>query len=128
MIHRALAKRPEDRFTSAADFASAMQHVLQGAGQLPAHLTTTDLSQLPTGQFSQAQAAEALRAGPQSPAASSGAASGSKSSSPTRPEQAASASVRRPQRASVGLLIGVALAFLLLGVGLAVGLMKFVVK
>jgi hypothetical protein len=36
--------------------------------------------------------------------------------------------LRAPPKASVGLLVGVALAFLLLGVGLAVGLMKLVVK
>src|SRR4029077_7347491 len=34
VIDRALAKRPEERFATAADFASAMQQVLQGASQL----------------------------------------------------------------------------------------------
>src|SRR5215472_14351206 len=38
VIDRALSKRPEDRFASAADFASAMQAVLNGATTLPQHL------------------------------------------------------------------------------------------
>src|SRR5579871_4918870 len=38
IIDRALAKRPEDRFSSAADFATAMQLVLGGATTLPASL------------------------------------------------------------------------------------------
>src|SRR5580692_7244125 len=38
IMDRALAKRAEDRFASAADFASAMQLVLQGATQLPPYL------------------------------------------------------------------------------------------
>jgi serine/threonine protein kinase len=38
VIDRALAKRPEDRFDSAADFATAMQAVLAGASALPPSL------------------------------------------------------------------------------------------
>src|SRR5208282_2161171 len=38
VIARALAKEPEDRFASAADFATAMQAVLAGATELPASL------------------------------------------------------------------------------------------
>src|SRR5579862_7385834 len=38
IVHRALAKHPEERFASAADFGTAMQWVLNGAAQLPAHL------------------------------------------------------------------------------------------
>ncbi len=38
VMARALAKKPEDRFASAADFASAMQSVLSGARELPAAL------------------------------------------------------------------------------------------
>src|SRR5215472_13759232 len=59
VIHRALGKRPEDRFASAAEFATAMQHVLQGAAQLPGHLVPTDMSQVPTAQYSQAESAAA---------------------------------------------------------------------
>jgi serine/threonine-protein kinase len=131
VIHRALAKRPEDRFASAAVFASAMQHVLHGAVQLPPHLIPTDMSQVPTAQFSQADAAAARQAGQQALGAANiahvanGPASAPRSGgrADTSPHVPAT-----PQRASVGLLITVALAFLLLGVGLAVGLMKLVVK
>jgi len=35
VMDRALAKRPEDRFQSAADFATALQTVLEGRNQLP---------------------------------------------------------------------------------------------
>src|SRR5271166_5267209 len=38
IMDRALAKRSEDRFQSAADFGQALQAVLQGATALPAHL------------------------------------------------------------------------------------------
>src|SRR5580658_7798664 len=38
IVHRALAKRPEDRFATAADFGTALQWVLNGAAQLPPHL------------------------------------------------------------------------------------------
>jgi serine/threonine-protein kinase len=133
VIHRALGKRPEDRFSTAAEFATAMQHVLQGAAQLPAHLVPADTSQLPTAQFSQAESAAARQIAQQALAAQAGAArpNGPASSAvgPARgagESQLAPAGV--PQRTSVGLLIGVALAFLLLGVGLAVMLMKLVVK
>ncbi len=42
VLDRALAKRPEDRFASAADFATAMQAVLDGKTQLPAALLPTE--------------------------------------------------------------------------------------
>jgi serine/threonine-protein kinase len=134
VIHRALAKRPEDRFASAADFATAMGLVLQGATQLPASLVANDLSQVPTTQFSQAEAAEARAAGQQAMAAHARAAapgtgpSGAPPHSARSANQASPTSLRAPPKASVGLLVGVALAFLLLGVGLAVGLMKLVVR
>jgi serine/threonine-protein kinase len=38
VLDRALAKRPEERFASAADFGAAMQAVLSGATHLPASL------------------------------------------------------------------------------------------
>jgi serine/threonine protein kinase len=134
VIHRALAKRPEDRFASAADFATAMGLVLQGATQLPAGLVANDLSQVPTTQFSQAEAADARAVGQQALAAQARAVpsgvgpSGAGPRSARSANQASPASLRAPPKTSVGLLVGVALAFLLLGVGLAVGLMKLVVR
>jgi serine/threonine-protein kinase len=133
VIHRALAKRPEDRFGSAADFAHAMGLVLQGATQIPASLFATDTSQLPTSQFSQAEAAEARAAGQQALAAQRAhpASPTGPSGAPTHPGRTGDpspASLRAPPKASVGLLVGVAVAFLLLGVGLAALVMKLVVK
>src|SRR5579883_3062206 len=52
IIDRALAKRPEDRFVTAADFASAMQQVLGGALELPPRLAgPTAGEELPTMQL-----------------------------------------------------------------------------
>jgi serine/threonine-protein kinase len=134
VIHRALAKRPEERFASAADFATAMGMVLQGATQLPASLVASDMSQVPTTQFSQGDAAEARAIGQQALAAQvqarAAAPAAGPSGAPTHPGRSGDqpAALRAPPKASVGLLVGVALAFLLLGVGLAVGLMKLVVR
>jgi serine/threonine-protein kinase len=134
VIHRALAKRPEDRFKSAAEFATAMQAVLQGASQLPAHLALTDTSQIPTTQFTQTEAQVARQVAAQALAAQGAPLPGQNGSGAAAQVAARSASEgpttvgRPPQKASVALLVAVALAFLLLGVGLAVGLMKLVAK
>jgi serine/threonine-protein kinase len=138
IVDRALAKRPEDRFASAADFASAMQLVLHGVLQLPPHLAGLRANELPTQRFEpmqvQAQVQAAARqAQPMQaqPAMTNGpamamplAAPGARSPQPSPPAgRTVPAGV---PRTNVGLLVGVALAFLLLGVGLAVVLMKFV--
>jgi serine/threonine protein kinase len=116
VIDRALAKKPEDRFASAADFATAMQAVMQGATQLPAQLIHQSASELPTLQLQplspQAAAAEAAAAAVQAPRA------GVPASVPS-----GAAPAGRPAT-SVRLLAAVAIAFLLLGVGLTVVLMK----
>jgi serine/threonine-protein kinase len=140
VMDRALAKRPEDRFASAAEFAIAMQAVLQGAVQLPGHLIKSGLSEVPTTQFPVSEAAAALQAANAQPfagqaaglAANLRAANGPASAPLSAPNRAPaparpSESIRVP-KTNVGLLVGVALAFLLLGVGLAVMLMKLVVK
>jgi serine/threonine-protein kinase len=132
VINRALAKRPEDRFATAAQFAVAMQHVLQGAAQLPDHLK--NIGELPTMPFPQAEAAAVLRHAQQAqPAPSNPQPPSVPGSGPVAPPQQQAVSPRspagiRPAQANIGLLVGVALAFLLLGVGLAVVLMKLVVR
>ena len=103
IVERALAKRSEDRFESAADFATALDAVLEGAVQLPAALTPAP--------------APAVR--PANPAASAGS-SPSPPSSGAPPEEIA--------KSSTGMLVGVAVGFLVLGVVLAFVLMKFVSK
>jgi serine/threonine-protein kinase len=142
IIDRALAKRAEDRFASAADFAAAMQLVLQGAKQLPPHLAGPRVNELPTQRFvplgQQLQGAVApmqapspqpqavVQNGPGAPMVMS---AQPLPQGPARPLP--STPMPAPAglpRTNVGLLIGVAFAFLLLGVGLAVVLMKFVVQ
>jgi serine/threonine-protein kinase len=139
VLDRALAKRPEDRFATAAHFAMAMQHVLQGSSELPGHLAKSSLGgELPTTPFSQAEAAAALRHASQAQQAAAPShpqpwGSSAPGTAPLTAPLAQPASPRptaevRGPRANIGLLVGVALAFLLLGVGLAVVLMKLVVR
>jgi serine/threonine protein kinase len=96
IIDRALAKRSEDRFASAADFASALQAVLDGAAHLPPLLTPAPPPAEP-------------RPAPRE--------------APTRSDAPA-----LEVRSRTGMLVGVAVGFLVLGVVLAFVLMKFVSK
>jgi len=135
IMERALAKRSEDRYASAAEFGAALQHVLQGATHLPAHLMqspsldapTSPEAFKPTPMPGQAGGLPALPQGvsPQpapvavgtpSPAAPVAVRPGPPSRAPSR--------VARPAKANVALLVGVAVGFLLLGVGLALALSK----
>jgi serine/threonine-protein kinase len=144
LLDRALAKRPEDRFASAADFAAAMQHILQGATRLPDHLLKA--SEVPAAQFlpneaavrqqvlHHAQAPTALANGPHAhagPDATSDAVTQPAVAFSGAPAAASGTGARglsTAPRPNVGLLIAIALGFLLLGVGLAVLLMKVVVR
>ena len=120
VLRRAMEKKPEDRFTSAADFADAMKAVLAGATELPPHLSSgrdqaTARMNAATGQpmnvappATQVQVTQAQ--GPSSIV----------NSSPLPRLQSA------PPRASMGLLVGIGLAFLVVGAALAVIVMKFV--
>jgi serine/threonine-protein kinase len=106
IIDRALAKLAEDRFASAADFAAALQSVVDGAAQLPARLMPPPPAQAPS-------------AGTPTNGTPPGAAA-----LPAAPP--ASAMAAPAPRSSAALLVGVAVAFLALGVFLAFVLMKFV--
>jgi serine/threonine protein kinase len=145
IVERALSKRSEDRFASAADFASAMQCVLQGATVLPAHLQPHAAMELPTVPAGRMQVADVAAAAAEqrhrqrqhesqpyagqgissamAPNVSTpighlaGGAGGHPSEAGTRP---------RAGKTSAVLLIGVALAFLFLGVMIAIILMQFV--
>jgi serine/threonine protein kinase len=160
IIDRALAKRPEDRFNSAAEFATAMQYVLQGATQLPPQLARIGSDAIPTNPVGQNIAAQ-VRANAQQqqqqqqqlqqqqqqhrqqqqhaspapgPAANGPAAMAvmnQPASTPRLPPAQAnpgsSLSAAGIPKTNVGLLVGVAIGFLVLGVLLAVVLMRFVV-
>jgi serine/threonine-protein kinase len=129
IIGRALAKRPDERFPSAAEFATAMQAVLQG------------------GVPSQPQMAQAAHAmgDPLPPAFMPGPAAVPVTTTPrvnavvaampmaapvvaSRSSYSAPPTRRGARGANVMLLIVVAIAFLLIGVGLAVLMMRFLLR
>ncbi len=136
VIARALSKRPEDRFVSAEHFASALQAILAGCEELPAHIASRA-----------APLTEAPAVGANPDVAGRGASSSAPATAPTPRQRsnpltpgvplAGSAVSRapfaRPSRsattrgsgANVVLLVVVAIAFLLLGVGLAMLLMRY---
>jgi eukaryotic-like serine/threonine-protein kinase len=126
VLDRALAKRAEDRFASAADFASAMGQVLEGATELHGALARPpprELSTVPIGALKGSDVASAAglqyRAEAGSPAAGvAGALSPRRSPQSPVPYRGANAA----------LLVAVAVGFMLIGVGLALVLMKFVLR
>jgi serine/threonine-protein kinase len=136
VIDRALSKNPEDRFASAADFASAMQLVLRGEESLPDLLAVRDPNEITTAQQSTGDAAarrqvhDVLSA--QAPTPSVGSASDPRTQgthqSPSRSVERGKSSSGRAHNASMLLLVVVALAFLLLGVALALVLMRVIMK
>jgi eukaryotic-like serine/threonine-protein kinase len=125
VVDRALAKRDQDRFASAADFAVAMQAVLQGATALPPEAFASSPQPPPI-------AAPPPASGP---AYGSGVASGPAAlpaAAPAAPFAAAalqqhhrgSGFAAPPRKVNVPLLVAIGVGFLLVGVGLAVTLMK----
>ena len=114
IMDRALAKKETDRFASAADFAVAMQAVLDGATVLPPAAfasspkppVTVPMAAVP------GSAALASSASPHAPAGLAGAAPMARSAP------------SGPRKLNVPLLLGVGVAFLLVGVALAMGLLK----
>jgi serine/threonine protein kinase len=141
VMERALGKRAEDRYASAADFADAMKLVLQGATQLPPHLAAAHGHDLPTAKIgpvppevaaaAQAHYAQTPRPYAQTPqprpAMQNGPAAAMAMGHAPSAVGPRSLAAQAP-RANVGVLIGVAFAFLLIGVGIAVVLMKFVMR
>jgi eukaryotic-like serine/threonine-protein kinase len=127
IVDRALAKKPEDRFATAAEFADAMEHVLRGATTLPPRLLSGAPAEAvsPQGRPVAAHAASDEKTQPDSGEARTAVPA---MASPRPPSTLASTTGESPVRRSVGLLVGIAVAFLILGVGLAVALMKFVIQ
>jgi serine/threonine-protein kinase len=134
IMDRALAKKAEDRYASAADFAAAMQYVLQGATQLPPHLAGIKSTEIPTAKVApltpqqmvaaQAQYAQTPPPRPLTPNTPMP----QRAPGPAQMQPAQRSLPAPPPRANIGVLVGVAFAFLLIGVGIAVVLMKFVVR
>jgi eukaryotic-like serine/threonine-protein kinase len=130
VIERALAKRPEERFSSAADFASAMQQVLEGAEQLAPQLAPKGGNELPTmplrpvgGPLAAALNAQTSKV---DPGGTTSATTTIPDPQPLHPHSPAPIT-SRSRKTNLVLLVGIALAFMLLGVGLAVVLMRFVI-
>jgi serine/threonine protein kinase len=137
IMDRALAKKSEDRFQSAAEFGQALQAVLQGATALPAHLVAApSLPEPPTAPFAFAPAPppvlqpppamggwspQAPATAPKTEGASAVVPMPKSAASPAPPSVEPPA---RPQKANVPMLVGVALGFLLLGVAIALALTK----
>ena len=129
IMERALAKKCEDRYASAADFGAALQHVVAGATRLPAHLSSPPQVDLPTAPIGFAPtpvpsgglspalpAPQAWQITPGPPAA------GGPVVIPAAPAPA------RHPKANLALLLGVAVGFLMLGVGLALALGKLLAR
>jgi serine/threonine-protein kinase len=155
IMDRALGKKAEERYATAADFAQAMQLVLQGATQLPPHLALQRSNEIPTtpavpvpqqvaeaGRRQQAQNQQQYAQGQQPhargqpqysqnpqqrPMMQNGPAVAMPMGHPQTPMSPRSIPAGVP-RANIGVLIAVAIAFLLLGVAIAVLLMKFVMR
>ena len=139
IVARALSKRPEERFESAAGFADALQAVLRGDGALPpragglgdashAPATTDPFPVTPPATYGTAPRAVSPMVLP----ASAAAATVPMQVHPLMMERRPAASTPRAltsiagsQRPNVPLLVTVAVAFLLIGIGLALILVKF---
>ena len=99
VMDRALAKKPEERFATAADFAAAMKAVLDGAKELPTSL--------------------ALEAGPKAPAPAAAVVEAKKQTSRGSTDLEP---INLPLKTNWGLVAGVAALCLILG---AVGMVVF---
>jgi serine/threonine-protein kinase len=118
VLEKALAKKSEDRYQSGGEFAHALQAVLSGQPHVPP---------FPNGQsVSPIMAAGANPPGASPPMQGPGPAPGAIVGPP--PSAAMPRHGSRPKGPSVGLLIGVAIAFLVVGAGLAALVMRFVLN
>ncbi len=125
-ISRALSKEPEQRFKTAADFATAMQAVLNGATEMPATLAPPPPPPPPppmppealTPVIGQGKVKRAPTPGASGPGQRT-------DTKPDRPKKAMDKARAEPSRgAPLGLLVGVAAACLILGVLITVVAMK----
>jgi serine/threonine-protein kinase len=119
VMDRALAKRDEDRFASAAAFAAALEAVLHGARELPPEAMAGPRPPAPTQPM--LEATPVPRAASKAVGPSRGAAAAPGEGAPALIPPNASAA---PSRTNVPLLVGIAVAFLLVGIGLAIALSK----
>jgi serine/threonine protein kinase len=115
VMDRALAKRVEDRFASASDFAAAMQAVLHGAAELPPEAFANSPKPVPVTPPAAPAPSLARPPGSASPVGAHG---------PAPLQRPALLPRGLLAKANVPLLVGVGVGFLLVGIGLAVVLMR----
>jgi serine/threonine protein kinase len=106
VIARALNKEPKDRFGSSAEFGAALMAVLEGRSQLPP---------LPVAATPPPPKPQVIISAPGGRA--------SHATHDTAPPSAASLAGPRPV-ANLKMLVGIAAAFLLLGIGLALAYLQ----
>jgi serine/threonine-protein kinase len=125
IIARALAKKPEERFASAADFGAAMQAVLQGQTELPPQLTQQATAPI---QFTQTPS-PGVSSSPSLPHHASSGASGQPTIADLPQNKLSRASSTTSSGVGKWLLLGgVAVGCLVVGAGLAVFVMKMFMK
>jgi serine/threonine protein kinase len=113
VLDKALSKKTEDRYNSAAEFAHALQAVLNGATEVPPFNGQAMNARPPAQNVATPLAHQAVPALP----------------AQVGPRSTPLPSFKRPSgKPSVVLLVGVAVAFLLVGAVLAAVVMKFVVQ
>ena len=124
IMDRALAKRPEERFATAEDFGRAMQSLLEGATALPPgphRPPSPEAAPAPVRAFTPAFT-PALAPAPTPASAPLPFAKSTLASAVSLPIVAPP----RRRKANIPLLVGVAVSFLLIGIGLALGLLKLI--
>jgi hypothetical protein len=132
-VDQALAKRPEDRFESAAAFSDAIQAVMQGAHALPSRVLAAPA---PPGRPMHWPVGAPLASPRDLPAPTHATPATVPMPAPLfardRPLPNPSARAATPiaglPRTNVALLVAVAIAFLCIGVGLALFLVKYVLR
>jgi serine/threonine-protein kinase len=129
VLDRALAKKSEERQASGGEFAHALQAVLNGMPHVPPYgngqASRPMMGSLPVAPTGSAGMPTATPAAPPQPAAMT-------AQTVPMPKSSALPQVRvgenRGKQPSIGLLIGVAAAFLVVGAALAALFMRFFVK
>jgi len=136
VIDKALAKKLEDRYQSAAEFAHALQAVLAGQSEVPPFTGASTNGAVFQGAGSVPPMPAAPVAGQGAPGGPQGGQAAGPAASPTYPAspQARAAPARTstsplpaipgPQRPAMGMLVGIAVAFLVVGAVLAAVVLK----